>query len=172
MTPQEILVTFSERLRATRLRQSLSQEELVALTDLSISSITSWERAKNLPSIENLVTLANALRVTPGWLLGENPAKVTETVYQPSGAYIFHEEDRPSLLLILREPTLRVLLEELSAYRGEHEEIALHHLTNIIQEIRRRKQPATLPAGKLGEIGIDRDAEKLVKKLDQEKEKP
>lgn len=61
---------FAERLRMLRLRRLLSQEALAAEVGLSATTVGLYEHAQREPQLSTLVRLAEALRVTPAYLLG------------------------------------------------------------------------------------------------------
>src|SRR5215831_8335805 len=65
--------TLGERLRAARYAANMTQEQLAAPT-YSKSYISAVERSKMTPSIPALRLLAERLRVSLGYLLGEEPA--------------------------------------------------------------------------------------------------
>lgn len=61
---------FSRRLRTRRLRLGWDQDRLAREAGLSASSISAWERGKNMPTGQNIEELARALAVSSSWLVG------------------------------------------------------------------------------------------------------
>jgi len=60
---------FGARVRAVRRKQSLTQEELAEKVGISASFMGHIERGSRIASLETLVALCNALKVTPQHLL-------------------------------------------------------------------------------------------------------
>lgn len=67
---QERTTVLGERLTHARLSKSWRQRDVSTATDLAPSQITQWERGVQVPSIPNLIALADALEVSIDWLLG------------------------------------------------------------------------------------------------------
>jgi len=65
----DILVTFGERVRAERIRQGYSQEELAELADVHRTYIGMIERAEKNITLKNIEKIANALKIKPEELL-------------------------------------------------------------------------------------------------------
>jgi transcriptional regulator with XRE-family HTH domain len=61
---------FADRLRAAREKRDLSQTELAEKAGMQPSAIAHFEGNRRKPSFDNILILANALRVTPDYLLG------------------------------------------------------------------------------------------------------
>ena len=60
---------MQERIRRARRRAGLSQTELAALVDVRRSAVSNWESAnETLPSMQNLLSIAKACRVSLEWL--------------------------------------------------------------------------------------------------------
>lgn len=55
-----------DRIRETRIRQSLSQLELAEKANISQSFLASLESGKKSPSVETILKLAYALDINPG----------------------------------------------------------------------------------------------------------
>lgn len=102
-----------ERLRLARQRAALTQEELSQLCGVGKHGrrVSAWETAANIPSVEHLRSMAQALGVSADWLLGlvEDPRRhfwelpVDDLEIQRELA----EFDQPTKKQILR--TLRLL---------------------------------------------------------------
>jgi transcriptional regulator with XRE-family HTH domain len=60
-------------LKAARIRTKLSQEQLAAKAELSVSYISMLERGERTPPLETLETLARALAISPVALLESRP---------------------------------------------------------------------------------------------------
>jgi transcriptional regulator with XRE-family HTH domain len=73
----EVGVAFDkEALRAARVRQRLTQEELAVLARCSAQTIRSWEQGWREPSDEHLFRLAYKLHIQPHDLTTERPEPV------------------------------------------------------------------------------------------------
>ena len=60
---------MQERIRRARRKAGLSQAALAALVKVRRSAVSNWESAKDvLPSMQNLVAIAQACRVSIEWL--------------------------------------------------------------------------------------------------------
>jgi transcriptional regulator with XRE-family HTH domain len=64
---------FAANLKAERLRQDLSQEDLGFRCDLNVSEISRLERSKRDPRLATIVKLAKALGIPPAKLLDGIP---------------------------------------------------------------------------------------------------
>ena len=64
-------MTFGEKLRETRLALNLSQAELSQMTGLSERSLYTYEQLGIIPRSRNVKKLAEALNVSPAYLLDE-----------------------------------------------------------------------------------------------------
>lgn len=71
---------LGKNIRKYRIMQGWKQEELAVAAGCSISHIGQIENARGIPSLEMVVKIANALRVTPDQLLLDS-SDVTETIY-------------------------------------------------------------------------------------------
>jgi transcriptional regulator with XRE-family HTH domain len=95
---------IGKRVRAARLQLDLTQAELAGRLELEEPTVRSIEAGRRGVSIESLLRLADALRVTPGELLDLDPTKTT-TIGQESARLI--EELSPTwqkaVLRIVRE---------------------------------------------------------------------
>ena len=66
----------SRRISEARKTKGLTQEDLAALAELSPTHIGVIERAAKIPSLSTFVAIANALQVSPDYLLQDVIAKV------------------------------------------------------------------------------------------------
>jgi len=68
---------FYKRLRNTRKANSLTQEELAEKADISRVMISRYESGSVMPTVDVLVSLADALNVSTDYLLGrQNDASI------------------------------------------------------------------------------------------------
>ena len=58
------------KIKEFRERRDLNQEELGKLVGVDRSAVAKWESGANIPSLENMVEIAKALRSTVDELLG------------------------------------------------------------------------------------------------------
>jgi transcriptional regulator with XRE-family HTH domain len=65
------MLTFGEKVKQARLSQNLSQSELAAKTGISERSLYTYEQTNTIPRTGNLKKLAEALRVSVGYLVDE-----------------------------------------------------------------------------------------------------
>jgi transcriptional regulator with XRE-family HTH domain len=65
------MMTFGEKVKQARLSQNLSQTELAAMTGISERSLYTYEQTNTIPRAGNLKKLAEALRVSVGYLIDE-----------------------------------------------------------------------------------------------------
>lgn len=77
------LRTLGGRLREARKRQNMTQTELAATASASQSQISEWEKNERVPELENLISLADALRVSVDHLLGRDLPRHSTHVVVP-----------------------------------------------------------------------------------------
>lgn len=65
------MATFTERLKALRQKNNLTQKELADILGVSQGAYQKWEKGKREPNFENLLKLAAVLNTTTSYLLGE-----------------------------------------------------------------------------------------------------
>lgn len=75
--------TVANRLRYAMTVRGISQSELVRLTDIGKSSISTYLSGAYEPKQRNIYKLAHALRVNEAWLMGHDVPMETTTVQQP-----------------------------------------------------------------------------------------
>jgi transcriptional regulator with XRE-family HTH domain len=63
--------TFGDRLRLTRELRKLTQTELAEHSELTPAAISQLESGDRLPAFKSLTKLANALKTSASYLLGE-----------------------------------------------------------------------------------------------------
>lgn len=64
------LVVFSSRLKNSRERNRMTQSDLAKILGRSVQTISNWENQINLPSLETLDMLCDALNVSSDYLMG------------------------------------------------------------------------------------------------------
>ena len=65
---------FGKRLREVRLERGITQEQLAEMADISRVMIGRYETTDQLPALDTLVRLADALGVSTDYLLGRTQA--------------------------------------------------------------------------------------------------
>ena len=70
---EHLAARLANTIAAHRSALGLSQAELAERMDISAKTVSGFERGRHLPSLVTLVRLAEALRVSVGELLGEQP---------------------------------------------------------------------------------------------------
>lgn len=66
---------FGDRLRAARKKAGMNQWALAKAVEVSQNAISNWENGHKLPNVRVACKLAEALRVSTGWLVaGEGRA--------------------------------------------------------------------------------------------------
>ncbi|WNX84453.1 helix-turn-helix domain-containing protein [Agathobaculum sp. NTUH-O15-33] len=61
----DVLIEFSKRLRTLRGQRGYTAEQLAEKSDLSVGHIRQLEKGSRAPTLSSLITLSNALDVTP-----------------------------------------------------------------------------------------------------------
>lgn len=64
-------MTLGEKLKQTRIRAGLTQEQLAVKLAVSRQAVTKWEADRGIPDIENLKLLAKTLQVSIDYLLDD-----------------------------------------------------------------------------------------------------
>jgi transcriptional regulator with XRE-family HTH domain len=65
---------FSERIRAVRMMRGITQEQLAEMADISRVMIGRYETTDQLPALDTLIRIADALGVSTDYLLGRTEA--------------------------------------------------------------------------------------------------
>lgn len=63
---------FSKRLRAVRMKNKLTQQNMADRLALSLNAYQKYEQAERSPSLETLVCIADILEVPTDYLLGRD----------------------------------------------------------------------------------------------------
>ena len=75
---------FSERIREVRMMRGITQEQLAEMADISRVMIGRYETTDQLPALDTLIRIADALGVSTDYLLGR-----TESMEAPfTGQYV------------------------------------------------------------------------------------
>jgi transcriptional regulator with XRE-family HTH domain len=80
------VIGFGDRLRATRTERGISQLELAEAVGQSQAQVSKWEREVQLPSIDNLGRVAQALRTSSDTLLGLESARARRPAHSRKAA--------------------------------------------------------------------------------------
>lgn len=101
---------FIERLNSILQKRNLSQADLSKMTGIRSSSISDWLNGKYEPKQDKIAIIAEALNVSPVWLIGYDEPSTTQT----EGYYVDPETAEFAEYLRTR-PEARLLF---SASRG------------------------------------------------------
>lgn len=71
-----IILPFSDNLRALRLAHNLTQKDIGALAGVTPITISSYESGKSVPTMHQLIAIADVLNVSLDALVGREPATV------------------------------------------------------------------------------------------------
>lgn len=101
---------FIERLNSILQKRNLSQADLSKMTGIRSSSISDWLKGKYEPKQDKIAIIADALNVSPVWLIGYDDDNSNQT----EGYYLDTETAEYAEMLRTR-PEMRLLF---SASRG------------------------------------------------------
>lgn len=101
---------FIERLNSILQKRNLSQADLSKMTGIRSSSISDWLNGKYEPKQDKIAIIADALNVSPVWLIGYDEPSTNQT----EGYYVDSETAEYAEMLRTR-PEARLLF---SASRG------------------------------------------------------
>ena len=74
-------MTIGDRIKLKREQKGLSQRELAIIANTSNASVSRWETDSRDITAENIISICNALEVTPTWLLiGEEDVSKHDTI--------------------------------------------------------------------------------------------
>ena len=65
---------FSERLRQARMMRNITQEQLAEMADIARTMIGRYETTDQLPAVDTLIRIADALGTSTDFLLGRTDA--------------------------------------------------------------------------------------------------
>src|ERR1700710_28613 len=81
-----------ERIRDTRQKLGLSQEDVAELSEMHVTNVGKIERGQSNPSLSTLVALAAALNADPGaWLAGLTATMIPGRTHQVTAAELIRE---------------------------------------------------------------------------------
>jgi DNA-binding XRE family transcriptional regulator len=81
----EITTGFGEKLRELRTKKDITQEELAVQIYVTRQTISSWERGRSEPSIENIKWLATYFDISIDELLSKGGIKMVTINYRKGG---------------------------------------------------------------------------------------
>ena len=81
--------TIGKRISAQRRQAGMTQEELAEQLGISAQAVSKWENGHNLPDIENLILIADILKMPYTALIDED----YESVALPMRSRLFHENN-------------------------------------------------------------------------------
>lgn len=122
---------FIERLNSILQKRNLSQADLSKMTGIRSSSISDWLNGKYEPKQDKISIIAEALNVSPVWLIGYDDTSSN----QPEGYYVDPETAEYAEMLRTR-PEMRMLF---SASRGISKE-EMQEAVNYIEFIKSRNK--------------------------------
>lgn len=103
---------ISNRLKSARLALGWSQQALSKATGYSQTHISQMESGDRLPSMETARTLATALKVDLGWLVGEpDPGDVKQYRADPRAAILTDYQAAPGLRELARDEAVAACLQ-------------------------------------------------------------
>lgn len=122
---------FIERLNSILQKRNLSQADLSKMTGIRSSSISDWLNGKYEPKQDKISIIAEALNVSPVWLIGYDDISSN----QSEGYYVDPETAEYAEMLRTR-PEMRMLF---SASRGISKE-EMQEAVNYIEFIKSRNK--------------------------------
>ena len=66
---------FAKRLKMLRISEDMYQKDLAEILNVTLSSISIWERGINYPEVEKLIEIAEFFNVSIDYLLGSSNKK-------------------------------------------------------------------------------------------------
>ena len=122
---------FIERLNSILQKRNLSQADLSKLTGIRSSSISDWLNGKYEPKQDKISIIAEALNVSPVWLIGYD-----DTSSNQSEGYYVDPETAEYAEMLRTRPEMRMLF---SASRGISKE-EMQEAVNYIEFIKSRNK--------------------------------
>jgi len=110
------MISFGKKIAVLRKELKLTQTELANKLNTSVSVISRYERDEMTPSIDTAKKLAEYLKTSVGYLLGET------------------ENDN-----LLKDPKMMERLKEIGGFSDEEQQQVLFTLDAVIREIKNRK---------------------------------
>nr|DAU56681.1 MAG TPA: Repressor protein CI [Caudoviricetes sp.] len=122
---------FIERLNSILQKRNLSQADLSKMTGIRSSSISDWLNGKYEPKQDKISIIAEALNVSPVWLIGYD-----DTSSNQSEGYYVDPETAEYAEMLRTRPEMRLLF---SASRGISKE-EMQEAVNYIEFIKSRNK--------------------------------
>lgn len=122
---------FIERLNSILQKRNLSQADLSKMTGIRSSSISDWLNGKYEPKQDKISIIAEALNVSPVWLIGYD-----DTSSNQSEGYYVDPETAEYAEMLRTRPEMRMLF---SASRGISKE-KMQEAVNYIEFIKSRNK--------------------------------
>lgn len=122
---------FIERLNSILQKRNLSQADLSKMTGIRSSSISDWLNGKYEPKQDKISIIAEALNVSPVWLIGYD-----DTASNQSEGYYVDPETAEYAEILRTRPEMRLLF---SASRGISKE-EMQEAVNYIEFIKSRNK--------------------------------
>ncbi|RGZ81735.1 XRE family transcriptional regulator [Veillonella parvula] len=122
---------FIERLNSILQKRNLSQADLSKMTGIRSSSISDWLNGKYEPKQDKISIIAEALNVSPVWLIGYD-----DTASNQSEGYYVDPETAEYAEMLRTRPEMRLLF---SASRGISKE-EMQEAVNYIEYIKSRNK--------------------------------
>lgn len=122
---------FIERLNSILQKRNLSQADLSKMTGIRSSSISDWLNGKYEPKQDKISIIAEALNVSPVWLIGYD-----DTASNQSEGYYVDPETAEYAEMLRTRPEMRLLF---SASRGISKE-EMQEAVNYIEFIKSRNK--------------------------------
>lgn len=87
-------MTLGEKLKESRKRAGLSQEQLAKKLSVSRSAVAKWENDNGMPDIENLKAIAQLLDVSIDYLLDDGSTLEFEVMHEPIDIKLFEKSGK------------------------------------------------------------------------------
>lgn len=114
------MLKLSERLKALRIDRGFTQTELANRTGISQRSVAAWEAGEYSPNGKFLEILADALNVTPNFLIGAEMPGLNRLTEIPERAYSAYPAE------------FQPVLDRLAVLSGIARKIAIEQIIGII----------------------------------------
>ena len=111
---------FPERLKSLRKETGLTQKEIASKLNISQAAYAQWENGVKSPARENLTTLANILKTSTDYLLGNSELKDPED--QLSNVELLFRKTSKNMTPEQKETFQKELLEFMEIRRKAFEE--------------------------------------------------
>jgi transcriptional regulator with XRE-family HTH domain len=137
---------LKERIKEARKKAGLNQSELARLINKTPQTVQQWEAGKTSPKGDNLLNLAQALRVTPEWLQFGKESRVPANLVSLHGGglpvpnsapndLVAQDSDEEMMLRFLRMMTDEQRQETLNSAKKVYD-----HNQEIMEKLSSRKR--------------------------------